>query len=262
MHRCNGKLDPIHRCHIFLIVRISRSYSHCSPSSCIVRVEVWYLNQQTGFEFSAAPDHPSVITFICYLAIAGAPGTRIAKQFGIFTESTMMDTLQSIAQENHYQLLDAPETDPAQYISNHPWIERLSKRFWVDVWYPKRQLAYCRLTWRILPSISSLRNAVQAHLRSTLLLRSIVPDLTPHTYSKANFDELPPIVIIWSQTRHASEPCIPTSHYPWPVHFAPSQAYFLPSSMVWICDCQHTQCVIIQILNFEAKVRHIPLGRS
>jgi len=57
----------------------------------------------------------------------GAPDTTIAKEFGIFTESTMLKNLQSIAKENRYQLLDFPEADPAQYISNHPGIDKLSK---------------------------------------------------------------------------------------------------------------------------------------
>jgi len=42
---------------------------------------------------------------------------------------------------------------------------------------------YSRLIQRIQPSISSLRNEVQAHLKSTLLSRLMVSDLTPHTYS-------------------------------------------------------------------------------
>ena len=49
------------------------------------------------------------------------------KEFGIFTESSMLNNLQSISQENGSQLLDSPETDPVQYISNHPGIDRLSK---------------------------------------------------------------------------------------------------------------------------------------
>jgi len=99
-----------------------------------------------GFEFSGAPEPPSVIQIIAYLSISGAPDTRIAKDFGIFTESTMLNILQSIAKENRFQLLDFPETYPAQYTSNHPGIERLSKRYQVDVSYPERQLAYSRLT--------------------------------------------------------------------------------------------------------------------
>jgi len=50
---------------------------------------------------------------------------RIAKEFWIFSESTVLNNLQSIAQENHYQLLDSPETDPAPYIWNYVGIERL-----------------------------------------------------------------------------------------------------------------------------------------
>jgi len=88
-----------------------------------------------------------------------------------------------MAQENRCQLLDAPETDPVQYISNHPWIERLSKEYRVDVSYPETRLACFRLTRRIQLSIFSLRNEVQAHLKSTLLSRLMVSDLTPHTYS-------------------------------------------------------------------------------
>jgi len=95
----------------------------------------------------------------------------------------MLDNLQSIAQETRCQLLDPPETDPVQYISNHPWIERLFKRYRVDVSHPETQLVYFRLTRRIQPSISSLRNEVQEHLKSTLLSRLMVSDLTLATYS-------------------------------------------------------------------------------
>jgi hypothetical protein len=80
-----------------------------------------------------------------YLSILGTLDTIIAKQFGIFTESTMFNNLQSIAEENHCQLLDFAEPDPAQYVSNHPAIERLSKRYPVDVSYPETWLAYSRL---------------------------------------------------------------------------------------------------------------------
>jgi len=54
-------------------------------------------------------------------------------------------------------------------ISNHPGIERLSKRYAVDVSYPESRLAYSRLTRSIQPSISSLRNEVQADLKDTML---------------------------------------------------------------------------------------------
>jgi hypothetical protein len=65
---------------------------------------------------------------IGYLSISGAPDTKITKEFGIFSETTLVNNLQSNTKENHYQLLDLPEIDPEQYISNHPWIERISMR--------------------------------------------------------------------------------------------------------------------------------------
>jgi len=61
----------------------------------------------------------------------------------------MLNNLQSIAHEYRYQHLDSPETDTSQYISNHPGIERLSKRFRVDVSYPRTWLAYSKPTGRI-----------------------------------------------------------------------------------------------------------------
>ena len=69
------------------------------------------------------------------------------------------------------------------WISNCPGIERLSKRYRGDVSYPETRLAYSRLTWRGQPSISLLRNEVQAHLKGTMLSSLMVPDLTPHAYS-------------------------------------------------------------------------------
>jgi len=104
------------------------------------------------------------------------------KKFGIFAESTVLNSVLSIAQENRYQHLDAPEADPAKYISNHPGIERLYKRCRVELSYPKTPLTYSRLTWRIQLRISSLRNEFQAHLRFTLLSSVMVRDLTPHAY--------------------------------------------------------------------------------
>jgi len=195
---------------------------------------------KSEFEFSGAPDPPGVMPIISYLSISGALGSRIAKEFGIFTESTMLNNLQSIAPVNHYQLLHSPETDPAQCMSHHPGIERLSKRYRDDELNPKKRLTYSRLTQSIQPNISSLRIDCQAHLRPTLLSSLIVSDMTPHTYKKANFNKPPLIMNIWTRCRHASEPCIPTSHYHWIIHFAPFQPYFLPSWMLWICGCQHT----------------------
>ena len=132
---------------------------------------------------SGASEPPCVIQIIGNLSISGAPDTRIATEFGIFSESSLLNNFQSIAKENRYQLLDFPEPDPAQHISNHPGIERLSMPDHVDVSYPETRLAYSRLPRRKQPSISSVRNENQAHLRSTLLSRLMVSDLTPHAYS-------------------------------------------------------------------------------
>jgi len=109
-------------------------------------VELWHLHQRTGFELSGAPEPPCVNQIIGYLGISGAPDTRIAKEFGIFFESTLLNNLQSIAKENRYQLLDFPETDPAQYISDHLGIASQSMPYRVDVSYPETQLAYSNLT--------------------------------------------------------------------------------------------------------------------
>jgi len=136
-----------------------------------------------GFEFSCAPEPQSVIPIIRYLSISGSPNTRIAKQFWIFTESIMLDNLQWIAEENRYQLLDFPDSDPARYISNHPGIEKLCKRYPVDVSYHKTPLRYSRLIRRIQPGLPLLSNEIHAHLTSALLSRLMVSDLAPHAYS-------------------------------------------------------------------------------
>jgi len=136
-----------------------------------------------GFQLSGAPEPPCVIQIICFLSIAGAPDTRIGKEFGILTESIILSILQSIAHKNRYQHLTSPETDPSQYITYHPGIEMLSKRYQVDVSYPGTCLVYSRHTQRISPNISSLSNGIQAPLISTLLSSVIVSDLTPHAYS-------------------------------------------------------------------------------
>ena len=109
-------------------------------------MELWYLHQGTGLEFSSAPKPSCETPIIGYLSISGAPDTRIAKEFWIFTESTMLHNLQSIAKQDRNQLLDFPETDPAQYRSNHQEIGRVSKRYPVDESYPETRLMHSRLT--------------------------------------------------------------------------------------------------------------------
>jgi hypothetical protein len=79
------------------------------------------------FPSSGALEPPCVIQIMCFLSVAGSPDTRIAKGFRIFTESSMLNNLQSIAHEDCYKHLNSPEADPAQYISNYSGIERLSK---------------------------------------------------------------------------------------------------------------------------------------
>jgi len=141
-----GRLSEILRCRIFLCVRIYWCCSHCSSSSYIVRVALWFRNLQTRSVFSGGPELPSMIPIICCKFISGSPDTRVMTECGIFTESTMLNNLQSIAQENHCQLLEFPETDLGHYISNHPWIDRLSRRYRGDVLYSKTRLEYSRLT--------------------------------------------------------------------------------------------------------------------
>ena len=174
-----------------------------------------------------------MIPIICCLSISDAPDTIIAKEFEIFTELTMLDNLQSIAQENRYQHLDSPETDPAQYISNYPGLGRLSKPYRVDVSYANTRLAYCSLTRRIQLCISSLRNGVQAHLRSTLLLSVMVPDLTPHAYS---------IQRLISTSRHSLFTDDPTPGMPL------NRVY--PLCVTFQSVAASTQTVICETLNF------------
>jgi len=92
-------------------------------------------------------------------------------------------------------------------ISNHPGIERLSKRYRVDVSYPETRLTYSRLTRSIQPSISSLRNEVQAHLKDTMLSGLMVSDLTPHAYSiqRPNLTRRHSLLSYASTPRRASE---------------------------------------------------------
>jgi hypothetical protein len=74
------------------------------------------------FQFSSAPEPPSVIAIIQYLSLSGTLDSRIVKEFRIFTESTMLSNYKSIAKDNCYQILDFPGTDPAHNINNHPGI--------------------------------------------------------------------------------------------------------------------------------------------
>jgi len=136
-----------------------------------------------GFQLSGAPEPPCVTHIISFLSIAGALQTRIVKEFRMFTESIMLNNLQSIAEENRYQHLDSCETDQAQYIFIHPATQILSKGYRVDLSCYQTQIAYSRLTPRIPSNISTLSNEIQAHLKSTLLWSVMDSDLTPHAYS-------------------------------------------------------------------------------
>jgi hypothetical protein len=140
----------------------------------IVQVELWCLYQRTGFEFAGASQPPCVTQIIYYLSRSEAPDTRIGKEFGIFTESTMLNNLQSIAKENRNQHLDFPETDQAQYISNHIGIEKLSNQYPVDASYPETRLAYSRVS----PEYRTV------HTRFTLLF-------------KASFSSIPSIFLLF-----------------------------------------------------------------
>jgi hypothetical protein len=95
----------------------------------------------------------------------------------------MLNNSQPIAHENHYQNLNSPETDPVQYISNHPEIEGLSKQYRGDVACPMTRLVYFTHTRRILTRSSSLSNEIQVHPRCTLLSSIMVSNWTPHAYS-------------------------------------------------------------------------------
>jgi hypothetical protein len=63
------------------------------------------------FVFSGAPQLPYVISVIYCVLISGALDITVMKEFAIVTESTMLNNLQSMTQENRSQLLDSPETD-------------------------------------------------------------------------------------------------------------------------------------------------------
>jgi hypothetical protein len=133
--------------------------------------------------YSGVPEPPNLIQIIWCVSIWGGPDTTVTKEFGIFNELTILNCFQSIAQETRCQFFHSPETDPAPNISNYPGIDRLSKQYRVDVSYSEIRLTYCRLTWRIELSISSLQNELQAHPNGTMLLKLMVSDLTLHAYS-------------------------------------------------------------------------------
>jgi len=176
----------------------------------------------------------------------------------------MLNTLKSIAQENRSQLLDSSETDPVQYISNRPGIDQLSQRYRVDVSYPETQFAYSRLTQRIQPSISSLRNEVQAHLKSTILLSLMVADLTLHAYSILR----PILTSHHSLLTYDPTPCIPPNCvYTLCITLNPfillhsKHIFFLPEYFESVAASTH-RVSIFQTVNSSVQVRLIPLGPS
>jgi hypothetical protein len=98
VRRFNGRLSQIARCYIFLFLKSYRSCSH--SESYIFRMELRYRHQLTEFLFSDVSEPPCVIQLIGNLSISDVPDTRIAKEFGIFSESTLVKNFQSIAKEN------------------------------------------------------------------------------------------------------------------------------------------------------------------
>jgi len=227
VYQFNGRLGQIPQWHRFFPELICQSCSHYS--SYIPWVELWYLNQQTGFQFAGVPRPLRVNQTIRFLSIWGALDPRIAKQFGIFTESSILNNLQWIPQGNRYQHLDSTETDPALYICNYPGIERLFKRNQVGVSYPKIHLVYSWLTRSIQLSIVSISNEVQVHLRSTLLTSLMISHLTPHVYS---------IQRLVSTGRHSLFTYYPTSGKPlnciYPLHITFEVFILLNASNLWL----------------------------
>jgi hypothetical protein len=67
------------------------------------------------------------------MPIPGTLDATVPKEFGIFTESTFLNDYQSIAQDNRCKILHPPEINLAQNIINHAGIQRLPKRYRVDV---------------------------------------------------------------------------------------------------------------------------------
>jgi hypothetical protein len=168
VHRFTGQLSQNPQCRIFLFVSICQSCDHLSIPLNVVQVQLGCLNLRMGFQLLAASEPPIGIQLIWVLLISGTPDTRIAKQFGIFTESTMLNHVPSITQAHCYQHLNSPGANSALYIANHEGIQTLSKHVHVDISKPDIHLANSRLIPRIQPRLFLLRHEVQAPRRSSL----------------------------------------------------------------------------------------------
>jgi len=125
----------------------------------------------------------------------------------------------------------------------HGWKDRLSdiKLIYSILWHPSCIPGVRTESSRIFPRSGMQLRHTQIH--SPVEVDGLRFDAACLFYSKAKFNNPPLIFNTRSHSRHASELCIPTLHYPWTIHFAPFQAYFLPSWMLWICGCQLTQSV-------------------
>jgi hypothetical protein len=152
----NGGQSENWYCCMFLSVRIYRA-AVTAHHHHILSVELWFRNPHTTSGFSGGPQLRILIPFLCCLPISDVPDSRVTKEFGIFTESLIMNNLQSIAQENCSQLVNSLETVSVQYIANLPGRDKLFTRYRVDVSPPEILRAYSSLTPRNQPSISSLR---------------------------------------------------------------------------------------------------------
>jgi len=236
MRQFDGALSEIPQCSIFScknLLRLRLFIQYC-PCSIVITISV------NKIHVSGAPEPPRPFVIIPLVSIWGAPDTTVTKDFTIFNESTILEDVHSIAQQNCCQSLDSAGTDLAQNISNHPEIESLSKQYRVDVSYSETRLVYSNLMGRHQPGISSLRHAVQAFLKGTILSRLMVTDLTLDAYSIQR-----PIF-----THHHS--LLTVTHVQqrlWKIDFAPFEKYFSRSCMHSICACHHTQRVILQTRN-------------
>ena len=135
------------------------------------------------------------------------------------------------------------------------------------------KLSWCIVQWDITGRFQTYQKITAeyfvTHARSSHTSQIHCPvkfnGLRVHTasifYSIAKFGQLPHITNIWFHLIHTCKTFIPTLYYPRIIHFIPFQLYLLSLWMHWIWGYQHTQSIIIPILNFSVQdwlIRHGP----
>jgi len=233
------------RCAIYSLLRICRS---CAFSLKTVGVELWLRFLRTRSVYSGAPEPPSLIRIIWCVSVCGAPDTTVTKEFGIFNQSTILTDFQSIEHENCCQLLTWDRSS-SEYLIILGYTDCLSD---IAVIYP------------ILRHGSRIPGLPEVYSRAFVCSGMKCTRTSKARCCRVWFSQIwkPTHILFnsqfWQAATHYYD-MLPLPGAPLNNSCCSVEAYFLPSRMLWICDCQHTPRVIMQTRNCQVQAWLIPL---